>query len=286
MLRAREEALLAREEALREREEFVKRAEALRQREDELRMREDALSARESAATPVPSTPASQVIHSGNTALGAPITFPVQDRPLPAVPDLSQVHLRQSSESMPSPITPDSNDSNLDGPNFRFPASPKALSEKQSTIKGVPKTRSSTKTKRVFSVDAKPTSDDLIQASTLFVRDEDGQLVSFGDFLPHPYSPVPNSMPGDNPVGTENEVLPPITKTVVFFIRSFWCGQCQDYTIASLSLLDPVAVRKAGVRVVVISNGNYKVIKAYRRILKLPFPLYVDGPRKLYGLLG
>jgi hypothetical protein len=45
-----------------------------------------------------------------------------------------------------------------------------------------------------------------------------------------------------------------VLKTVVFFIRNFWCGQCQDYTFASLSLLDPVAIRRAGVRVVVIKT--------------------------------
>ncbi|KAJ9095971.1 hypothetical protein QFC21_005333 [Naganishia friedmannii] len=40
-------------------------------------------------------------------------------------------------------------------------------------------------------------------------------------------------------------------KTVVFWIRHFWCGQCQDYTFASLGLLDAEAIHKAGLNVIV-----------------------------------
>jgi hypothetical protein len=75
-------------------------------------------------------------------------------------------------------------------------------------------------------------------------------------------------------------------RTVIFFIRHFWCGQCQDFMFASLSQLDPVAVEKAGIKVVVISNGSWKIIKSYKKLFKCPFPIYVDGPRKLYSLLG
>ncbi|RXK37284.1 hypothetical protein M231_05426 [Tremella mesenterica] len=75
-------------------------------------------------------------------------------------------------------------------------------------------------------------------------------------------------------------------KTIVFFIRHFWCGQCQDYTLASLGLLDPEALARKNIRVVVISNGSWKIIKAYRKVFNCPFPIYVDGPRRLYGLLG
>jgi hypothetical protein len=298
-LRLREEALLAREAVLREREEMLKREEALRQREDELRRREELLRARESAATPVSvaspvfSTSGSphRVDHLretvGTTTSGN--TSPALDRPLPSLPDPSQVDLRRSSELGDSPITPRS-DELTHGQNGTIKSVPNATSITHSNR---PSSRASTtdssrthKTKPKFSIDAKPTTDELIQASSLSVRDEEGQMVSFGDLMPHPHSANAPVMPGDVPVGLENEYLPPITKTAVFFIRSFWCGQCQDYTMASLSLLDPVEVRKAGVRVVVISNGDFKVIKAYRRIMKCNFPLYVDGPRKLYALLG
>jgi peroxiredoxin len=78
----------------------------------------------------------------------------------------------------------------------------------------------------------------------------------------------------------------PAPKTVVFFIRNFWCGQCQDYTFASLSLLDREAIEKQNIRVVVISNGSWKFIKSYRKLLNCPFPIYVDGSRRLFQLLG
>jgi hypothetical protein len=126
-----------------------------------------------------------------------------------------------------------------------------------------------------FSVDRLPSKRRLWEAGTLFLRDEDGELVCFGDMFPK----VPDAaQPG--------EPAPPVPRTVVFFIRSFWCGQCQDYMFASLSQLDPEAVEKAGIRVIVVGTGSWKIIKSYRKLFKCPFPIYVDGPRKLYSLLG
>lgn len=75
-------------------------------------------------------------------------------------------------------------------------------------------------------------------------------------------------------------------KTVVFWIRTFICGQCQDYTFASLSQLDPVAIHEAGINVIVIAPGSWKIIKRYREIFKCPFPIYVDDSRRLYQLMG
>ncbi|EIW67879.1 hypothetical protein TREMEDRAFT_18577, partial [Tremella mesenterica DSM 1558] len=119
-----------------------------------------------------------------------------------------------------------------------------------------------------FSVDQIPTKSQLWEAAMCFVRDEEGQLVPFQNLFPL----------------TETTYHPP--KTIVFFIRHFWCGQCQDYTLASLGLLDPDALARKNIRVVVISNGSWKIIKAYRKVFNCPFPIYVDGPRRLYGLLG
>lgn len=122
-----------------------------------------------------------------------------------------------------------------------------------------------------FSVDKLVSKDRVLEASTCFVRDENGLPVCFSDLLPPP-GPV--------------EAGKPTPKTVVFFIRTFWCGQCQDYTLASISILSPEALEKAGIRVVIIGHGSWKVLKAYRRLFKCPFPIYVDGPKKLYSLMG
>jgi hypothetical protein len=126
-----------------------------------------------------------------------------------------------------------------------------------------------------FSVDRIPSKRRLFEAGTLFLRDENGDLVCFGDMFPKTPLPV-----------EDGEPVPPVPRTVIFFIRHFWCGQCQDFMFASLSQLDPVAVEKAGIKVIVISNGSWKIIKSYKKLFKCPFPIYVDGPRKLYSLLG
>ncbi|WVQ81031.1 hypothetical protein IAT38_003138 [Cryptococcus sp. DSM 104549] len=124
---------------------------------------------------------------------------------------------------------------------------------------------------RAFDVDRIPSKPRLLEAASRFVRDEEGELVSFSDFFPSS---------GPSPSGA------PAQKTVVFFIRSFWCGQCQDYTLASISILSPEAVEKAGIRVVIIGQGNWKTIKPYRKLFGCPFAMYVDPERKLYPHMG
>ncbi|WVQ76472.1 hypothetical protein IAR50_006140 [Cryptococcus sp. DSM 104548] len=115
-----------------------------------------------------------------------------------------------------------------------------------------------------FSVDRLVTRPRIDEAAKCFVRDQEGNAVPFSSFLP--------SAPGQ--------------KTVIFFIRSFWCGQCQDYTLASISILSKQELDRAGVRVVIIGHGNWKVLKAYRELFNCPFDIYVDGPRRLYRLMG
>ena len=148
-----------------------------------------------------------------------------------------------------------------------------------------------------FSVDRIPTKRRLWEAGTCFVRDEDGQLICFGDLFPRwgeglegrvlPANASSNvkgqEMEKNAPASGESRRSP---KTVLFFIRHFWCGQCQDYTLASVSQLDPLVLAAAGIRVIIISNGSWKIIKSYRKLFGCPFPIYVDGPRRLYKLLG
>ena len=149
-------------------------------------------------------------------------------------------------------------------------------------------------TEEPFDVDRTPSRHNLLEAATCFVKDENGDLICFGDFFPvssetsgTPTTGGADATPGANETESQNsDGRVKHVKTIVFFIRHFWCGQCQDYTLASLALLDPVAIAKAGIRIVVISNGSWKIIKSYRRILSCPFPIYVDGPRKLYRLMG
>jgi peroxiredoxin len=143
-----------------------------------------------------------------------------------------------------------------------------------------------------FSVHRPPSKRRLWEAGTCFVRDEDGNQVCFGDLFPRwpdATTPPTGAAAGDNREKMETALTAlsrPPPKTVVFFIRTFWCGQCQDYTFASLGLLDREAIEKQNIRVVVISNGSWKIIKAYRKLFNCPFPIYVDASLKLYHLLG
>lgn len=146
-----------------------------------------------------------------------------------------------------------------------------------------------------FSVHRPPSKRRLWEAGTCFVRDEDGNQVCFGDLFPRwPDATATATTPPGAAAGDAHEKMEtaltalsrPPPKTVVFFIRTFWCGQCQDYTFASLGLLDREAIEKQNIRVVVISNGSWKIIKAYRKLFNCPFPIYVDASLKLYHLLG
>ncbi|KAL7417206.1 hypothetical protein BDY24DRAFT_336102, partial [Mrakia frigida] len=76
----------------------------------------------------------------------------------------------------------------------------------------------------------------------------------------------------------------PKRKTLVFFIRHIFCGQCQDFVNHSISELDPVALKQANVDVIIISNGHWQVIKKYRELFTCPFPMFVDGGRPIYNV--
>jgi AhpC/TSA antioxidant enzyme len=74
--------------------------------------------------------------------------------------------------------------------------------------------------------------------------------------------------------------------TVVCFIRHFYCPLCSDYMISLVATANPDALRDANIDLVIISDGSPKMIAAYRKIFKCPFPIYTDPTRNLYRALG
>jgi peroxiredoxin len=54
----------------------------------------------------------------------------------------------------------------------------------------------------------------------------------------------------------------------------------------SISKVNPATLKQAGVDLVIISNGSHKMTKAYRRIFRMPFALYVDPSLRVYHALG
>ncbi|KAJ7163595.1 AhpC/TSA antioxidant enzyme-domain-containing protein, partial [Mycena crocata] len=75
-------------------------------------------------------------------------------------------------------------------------------------------------------------------------------------------------------------------KTIVCFIRHFWCPLCQDYMFSISRNVSPEVLRSAETDLVIISNGSYEMIKSYRRIFRSPFALYTDPTHKVYNALG
>jgi len=77
-------------------------------------------------------------------------------------------------------------------------------------------------------------------------------------------------------------------RTVVIFIRHFWCPMCQDYLTSLMRDADHAALLRSGVRLIVIGCGSYGLIRSYRQIFHLPYELYVDASpgQALYRALG
>ncbi|KAJ7217785.1 AhpC/TSA antioxidant enzyme-domain-containing protein, partial [Mycena pura] len=75
-------------------------------------------------------------------------------------------------------------------------------------------------------------------------------------------------------------------KTIVCFIRHFWCPLCQDYMFSISQNVSAQVLDSAGVQLVIVSNGSYEMIKAYRRIFRSPFALYTDPTHNVYNALG
>lgn len=130
-----------------------------------------------------------------------------------------------------------------------------------------------------------PTRTQLSQAASLPVYAEDGRKQLFGTLF-------------------EKQ------KTVVIFIRHFWCPLCQDYMSVVKSTVTPDMIVAGGwtkdgaekdedevvwkrrdaevekIGFVVISNGAHAMIAKYRQIFSLPFRVYTDPSLAIYKLLG
>ncbi|KAI0635583.1 hypothetical protein C8Q77DRAFT_1052997 [Trametes polyzona] len=75
-------------------------------------------------------------------------------------------------------------------------------------------------------------------------------------------------------------------KTVVCFIRHFWCAMDQDYMYSIARNVDVEALKRAGIDFVLIGNGSHGMIKSYRHIFRTPIPMYTDPTLRLHAALG
>ncbi|KAH0833092.1 hypothetical protein J3R83DRAFT_12084 [Lanmaoa asiatica] len=112
-----------------------------------------------------------------------------------------------------------------------------------------------------FDEHALPTLRQLADAAQCFVVAENGLRVPFGELFRD-------------------------QKTIVVFIRHFWCPLCQDYMFSVTDNVDPRMLKEADVNLVVIGNGSYNMIKSYRQIFRTPFTFYTDPTLRLHKALG
>ncbi|KAH7342098.1 AhpC/TSA antioxidant enzyme-domain-containing protein [Rhizoctonia solani] len=108
-----------------------------------------------------------------------------------------------------------------------------------------------------------PNEDQLRLASDMYVYDENGRPVRFGDIFKD-------------------------QKTAICsFVISGTCPLCQDYMSSIVHLTEPSLIQKAGVKLVIIGNGSPGMIKSYKTdIFHCPYEMYTDPDRKVYNALG
>ncbi|KAG5647377.1 hypothetical protein DXG03_000445 [Asterophora parasitica] len=82
-------------------------------------------------------------------------------------------------------------------------------------------------------------------------------------------------------------------RTIVLFIRHFWCPLCQDYmsTVAHAARPEHMFYttedeERTLIDMVIISNGSSAFIPKYRQLFGLPFELYTDPSLAVYTALG
>ncbi|KAI0095068.1 hypothetical protein BDY19DRAFT_916123 [Irpex rosettiformis] len=106
-------------------------------------------------------------------------------------------------------------------------------------------------------MDETPSIDDVRKAYELELLDSTGQKVKFGSLI--------------DDTG----------KTVVVFIRHFFCGSCQAY-VSRLAQVQDEVLEKTRVKVVVIGCGSYQPIKQYQQKTGFNKPVYADATRALF----
>ncbi|KAK6434052.1 hypothetical protein LTR95_009768 [Oleoguttula sp. CCFEE 5521] len=109
-----------------------------------------------------------------------------------------------------------------------------------------------------------PDTRTLEQASALELLDEKGSKVVFKDL----YSPH--------------------ERTLVVFIRHFFCGMCEDYVRALVADLPPSLLSQASPPTIllIIGCGEPPAIAGYKQRTGCPFEIYCDPSRALYSKLG
>ena len=100
----------------------------------------------------------------------------------------------------------------------------------------------------------------LFEASQCLVYNQNGEEVLFGDLFKK-------------------------RRTLVCFLRHWWCGFCQQFAM-SVRHIDPLPLKKANLDFIIVGQGDWQVIKSYREVMQVQYPMFADPKRNLYRALG
>ncbi|KKZ65352.1 hypothetical protein EMCG_01280 [[Emmonsia] crescens] len=75
-------------------------------------------------------------------------------------------------------------------------------------------------------------------------------------------------------------------RTLIIFVRHFFCGSCQDYVSAVSSSIPAPSQLPTDTAVAIVGCGASSLISIYADITKCPFPIYTDPTRCLHALFG
>ncbi|KAI5120579.1 hypothetical protein M0805_002529 [Coniferiporia weirii] len=74
------------------------------------------------------------------------------------------------------------------------------------------------------------------------------------------------------------------SKTIVVFIRHFFCGMCQAY-VSQLATVPEKALSDAGVKLAIIGCGEWQLIDNYKKDTGFKGEIYADPSREMYRKL-
>ncbi|KAN0107714.1 AhpC/TSA antioxidant enzyme domain containing protein [Russula decolorans] len=74
-------------------------------------------------------------------------------------------------------------------------------------------------------------------------------------------------------------------KTIVVFIRHFFCGSCMQY-VSQLTTVREDALKEASTKIALVGCGDWKLIENYKQETGFQGEIYANPDRKLYDNLG
>ncbi|KAL4993628.1 AhpC/TSA antioxidant enzyme-domain-containing protein [Aspergillus recurvatus] len=85
-----------------------------------------------------------------------------------------------------------------------------------------------------------------------------------------------------------HEVYDQADRTLVIFVRHFFCGSCQAYLQRLSNTVTPEVLSglPSSTSIAIVGCGDFSLIDYYAAQTGCPYPMYCDPSRKLYDALG